>query len=61
MQPLTMRLFLHLALRVYLVGAVLGLVFGLFAWLILGGDLMVVLRGALLWPAHFGGVAQGIR
>ena len=54
-EPMTLRSFVYQAVMLYAVMAVLVFIFGVFAWLFAGGGSFVdvVVRGALLWPAHF--------
>jgi hypothetical protein len=54
-EPMTLRSFVYQAVMLYAVMVVLVFIFGVFAWLFTHGSnfVEVVVRGALLWPAHF--------
>ena len=52
---MSFRSFVIQALTLWLIIAVLVLIFGLIQWAFAGGDLANVLRSAILWPAHFTG------
>jgi hypothetical protein len=56
----TVRWLINAAIVLYLIMAVLVFIFGVFAWLFAHGSDFVdtVVRGSLLWPAHFLGVIR---